>query len=316
MNTLPHRITFLFVLIALAGCGRPRLIIQTGATTESGEQEPDTEQKAETDTAKKTDPVTSTELNNTISVTKAGSGTVTGTVTGITPSPIRCGTICSASLASTSSIRLYASPATGQRFKGWTGACSGTVQSCTLTLAAARQATATFEVAPTSSISISKMGAGTISGGPIQCGSTCTGTVVSGTSLTLLATPAEGQIFAGWSGACSGLSSSCTISVSSDKLVAATFIPMPVLEVPDLAYSVSGGFITLTWIDDNDLADVADYNLQASQDGVNWVTLARVSPQVPHAFITTPAPSYYRMMATSASPSVGSSGWSTIIQVN
>lgn len=41
------------------------------------------------------------------------------------PAGIACGTQCSASFAKESKVRLYATPAPGYKFKGWTGACMG-----------------------------------------------------------------------------------------------------------------------------------------------------------------------------------------------
>jgi len=57
----------------------------------------------------------------------------------------------------------------------------------------------------------------------IDCGVTCTHAFANGASVTLTATPAPGSIFAGWSGACSGRGA-CTVTLSSDRTVTATFV--------------------------------------------------------------------------------------------
>ena len=56
----------------------------------------------------------------------------------------------------------------------------------------------------------------------IDCTSACNASFPSGTSVTLTATPATGDRFVGWSGACSGMSS-CTVVLSSSTSVTATF---------------------------------------------------------------------------------------------
>jgi hypothetical protein len=81
-----------------------------------------------------------------LTVTKAGagSGTVTSSAGGIS-----CGTVCSANLASGTIVTLTASAASGSAFGGWSGGCTGTAATCTVTLSAALQVTATFNVSST-----------------------------------------------------------------------------------------------------------------------------------------------------------------------
>jgi chitodextrinase len=82
---------------------------------------------------------------------------------------------------------------------------------------------------PTYSLNVSKSGAGagTVSGGGINCGGTCTASVVSGTSVTLTASPSSGSSFSGWSGACSGTSPTCAVTMSAAQTVTATFGTAP-----------------------------------------------------------------------------------------
>jgi hypothetical protein len=69
---------------------------------------------------------------------------------------------------------------------------------------------------------------GTITSNPagINCGSTCSVAIASGTTGTLTATAASGGVFAGWSGACSG-TGACTVTMNANKTVAATFNSAP-----------------------------------------------------------------------------------------
>ena len=78
-------------------------------------------------------------------------------------------------------------------------------------------------------LTVSKPGTGngavTSDDGGINCGTDCTETYGANTRITLTATPAMNAIFAGWSGACTGKSPTCSITMSSYKEVSATFIP-------------------------------------------------------------------------------------------
>lgn len=84
--------------------------------------------------------ITSDDLP-TLTVTKAGTGS--GTVTS-TPPGITCGTDCTESYAYGTSVTLTATPATGSTFAGWSGACTGTSPTCTVSMTQARSVTAVF----------------------------------------------------------------------------------------------------------------------------------------------------------------------------
>lgn len=77
----------------------------------------------------------------TISVIKYGSGR--GAVTS-SPAGIDCGSTCSASYLAGQTVTLQASPAPGYTFKGWTGACSGSSNSCSVAMNGTQSVTATF----------------------------------------------------------------------------------------------------------------------------------------------------------------------------
>src|SRR5437870_2429319 len=157
-----------------------------------------TARDAASNTATATASVTVT-LSVPLTVNTAGSGT--GTVTS-TPAGISCGTDCSEPYASGTVVTLTATPAVGSVFTGWSGgSCTGTGP-CTVTLSAATTVTATFT--PTFTLTVSKAGtgSGTVTSTPagITCGTNCSASYVSGTAVTLTATPAAGSVFTGWSG--------------------------------------------------------------------------------------------------------------------
>lgn len=155
----------------------------------------------------------------TLSVSRTGSGSVTST-----PAGIACGSDCSEAYGSGASVALTATPASGYTFGGWGGACSG-AGGCTVSMTAARNVTATFNAVPTYTLSVSRSGLGTVTSAPagINCGTDCSETYASGTSVTLSASPASGYIFGGWSGACAGTGATCTVSMTAARSVAASF---------------------------------------------------------------------------------------------
>jgi hypothetical protein len=61
--------------------------------------------------------------------------------------------------------------------------------------------------------------------GGISCGTDCTESYGINTLVTLTATPAVDGIFTGWSGACTGKKTTCSITMNTYKEVSATFIP-------------------------------------------------------------------------------------------
>ncbi len=72
-------------------------------------------------------------------------------------------------------------------------------------------------------VSKSGSGSGTVTATGINCGSDCKQAYSSGSSVTLSASAASGSVFSGWSGGgCSG-TGSCTVTMSADTTVTATF---------------------------------------------------------------------------------------------
>lgn len=97
---------------------------------------------------------------------------------------------------------------------------------------AAKTVTATFEAIPVSyqvSVTLDGTGTGTVTSIPadISClsGSVdgCSATFASGASVSLSASADVNSVFAGWSGACSGSSNPCSITVNSALNTTATF---------------------------------------------------------------------------------------------
>ncbi|MCX6790299.1 MAG: peptidoglycan-binding protein, partial [Candidatus Kaiserbacteria bacterium] len=143
---------------------------------------------------------------NTFTLSVSNTGTGNGTVTSAP---------AGATFASGTSVTLTATPASGSTFAGWSGACTGTAATCTVSMTANRIVSAMFNSATggTYSLIITNVGtgSGTIASAP-------TGTsFASGTSVTLTASPASGSTFAGWSGACTGTAATCTLTMTESK---------------------------------------------------------------------------------------------------
>ena len=71
-------------------------------------------------------------------------------------------------------------------------------------------------------------GSGTVKGGDVDCGATCGGRPLDGSTVTLTATPSAWSRFTGWSGCDSASGSTCTLRVTEDRMVVAKFDPVMV----------------------------------------------------------------------------------------
>jgi peptidoglycan hydrolase-like protein with peptidoglycan-binding domain len=78
-------------------------------------------------------------------------------------------------------------------------------------------------------VSITKggSGAGTVSGGSIDCGNQCQAIVSQNVSFVLTAIPDNNSLFSGWSGGGCPATGNCTLNVSSNLSVGATFTAIP-----------------------------------------------------------------------------------------
>jgi len=134
---------------------------------------------------------------------------------------IVCNATCSLSLPENAAVTLTASPGPTTIFAGWGGACSGTT-TCSVTLAKSSAVNASFAL-PILTVTRIGDGTGTVASNPsgLNCGS-CTLAVPRDSRVTLLATPAFGSAFGGWTGACGG-TGSCSLAVTGNLTVGARF---------------------------------------------------------------------------------------------
>jgi YVTN family beta-propeller protein len=176
----------------------------------------------------------------TVSDLGLGSGTVTddlGLINCTTTAGVVSGS-CSGSYATNSVVVLTATPVAGTTFSGW-NACAGTA-TCSVTMNGAQSVNATFvPTGSTYSVSVITIGTGngsvTDNLGEINCttaagvqSGTCSGSYAGGSVVTLTATPTGTSTFAGFGGACAGLTP-CSLTVAGPESVNASFAPAPQL---------------------------------------------------------------------------------------
>ncbi len=158
-----------------------------------------------------------------LTVTKIGSGTVTGA-----NGKINCGGTCSVTEDAGTVVTLTANPPSNAVFNGWSGACTGNQLTCSVTVDGVLNTTATFTTVYT--LSIGRGGSGTVTGIPdgafgttINCGSSCSAKFQQGTTVTLTATPPAGHVFVNWTGSCSGTTPTCDVIITKDTQAQANF---------------------------------------------------------------------------------------------
>jgi hypothetical protein len=133
-------------------------------------------------------------------------------------SHINCGSACSYTYQSGTVVTLTASPDQSWVFTSWSGCDNVNANVCTVTMNSARNVSATFTA--TYQLTVSKTGNGTVTSGDsyINCGSTCSHTYLTGTIVTLTASPSQGWGFASWSGCDQSKSNVCMVTINAVRL--------------------------------------------------------------------------------------------------
>jgi len=162
----------------------------------------------------------------TLTVTKTGNGTVS-----CAPEGINGKKDCITMYYGDDSVIITAEPVTGNKFSDWSGDCTDTEESTTVTINAATNCTANFEQLPPAKLTVTKSGNGTGTvtamagvGAGINCGNVCSADYLIGAEVTLTATATDADsMFAGWSGDCSGTSESTAVTLDAAKTCEASF---------------------------------------------------------------------------------------------
>jgi hypothetical protein len=120
-------------------------------------------------------------------------------------------------------VTIYAVSASSSVFSAWSGDCSATGNTCTVTMTSDKMATATFTLQKFN-LTINQIGNGSGSVRKFVGGQVTTATTFDwGTDVTISPTPATGSTFTGWSGACMGQGQSCVLRMDSNKSTGASF---------------------------------------------------------------------------------------------
>ncbi len=177
---------------------------------------------------------TFSQIPEELTVRKSGTGS--GSVTS-SPAGINCGSTCAHSYIYGTSVQLTATPVLGSSFDGWSGGgCFGT-GTCIPVMSKAQAVTAKFTSRTPQTLKVSKVGGthGTVASSPggVRCGATCSHAYTYGTAVTLTATARSGYVFTRWSGACTGTSATCHVSMTAARTATATFVVSKLLTVTE-----------------------------------------------------------------------------------
>ena len=142
-----------------------------------------------------------------------GSGNIVSDPAGLNCGPAG-GAACTQAFFGGTSIELTPQPQEGFAFGAWSGACTGD-ERCVVTLSEDSQVSAYFAPERTA-LAVSVSGQGSVTSVPsgINCGDDCREAYAGARRVGLKATPLDGNVFAGWGGACEGIvGSSCTVDL-------------------------------------------------------------------------------------------------------
>ncbi len=143
-------------------------------------------------------------------------------------------------------VQLTATPGVGFIFAGWSGYVTGTTNPTMVIMNTTHSVTATFlAIQHRLDVTTTGAGVGSVSRAPDRA------TYDEGATVELLATPAFGSLFSGWSGDVTGSANPISMIMSTDRTVVATFGPDTTLapqlvSVADVPLD-QGGKLKLRW---------------------------------------------------------------------
>lgn len=184
-------------------------------------------------------------------------------------------------------VRLSAIPNAGNQFALWGSAASGNVNPLNFTVTNANPTVSSLFVTVSggqAALTVVPVGLGEISVNPRA------NAYATGTSVSIIATPATGQTFLNWSGDANGTQNPLSVAMDQNKLIYAHFTAKPQLS----GEAVAEGFrVTLT----GDYVSI--YQLESSTNLTSWTTVSRLTNftgTVQYTDPTTGLRQYYRAL--------------------
>jgi len=131
---------------------------------------------------------------------------------------------------------LRATPETGWIFSNWSGDASGTANPLNVTINTNKSITANFQTNPSYSLTTQTNGNGSVLLNPPG------GIYLSNTVVTATASPANGWVFTGWALDATGNTNPLSITLNTNKVIAAGFAQLPaIIEAPTDVVAGLGG---------------------------------------------------------------------------
>jgi YVTN family beta-propeller protein len=147
---------------------------------------------------------------------------LTGPCIGTTTIVCSIGTLAS---GASSTVKIGVTPSAGGSLTNMASVTSGQPDPNLTNNTASASTTITGTVSETLTVTKNGTGSGTVTSAPagINCGATCSATFTSGTVVVLAATETSGSTFSGWSGACTNITGTCSVTMNETQAVTATF---------------------------------------------------------------------------------------------
>lgn len=153
-------------------------------------------------------PITPEDSSRKLNISTTGSGSVTA-------NPQKENYACD------EQVTLAATPAQGFKFSSWSGALTGNTNPATITMNTTKTLVANFVPDVQYTVTVSAVGAGTVTKSPDQP------TYAPGTQVVITAVPALGNVFSNWSGSETGSINPLTVTVNSNLDIVGNFATAP-----------------------------------------------------------------------------------------